>query len=386
MSRLRIAVVFDPIDEQWTSMDFVAQLLLDGLRRAPGEAVIAERVRAPMVRCFRRLPALPDRLALNADRLVTRFGTYPRAVRKLQDQYDVFHVSDHSYAQLVHELPPERTGVYCHDLDVFRSLVDPKSVRPGWFRLMARRVLSGMQRAAVVFFSTEAVRRELVEHGLVDPTRLVRAPYGSAPEFKPEGPSRLPETIERRIDGRRFLLHVGTSVPRKRLDVLFDTFAAVRAAHPGRELLLVQQGGKLSRAQRGQVERLGISDALVQPPKLERSELAVLYRRAAGVLVTSEGEGFGLPVLEALSCGAPVVASDLDSLREVGGDAVRYCPVGDVAAFVEATSAVLAEGKSERQRKRGLLQANKFSWAAHCATILDTYRRLGAPEAPAGSA
>ena len=65
-------------------------------------------------------------------------------------------------------------------------------------------------------------------------------------------------------------------------------------------------------------------------PFLDRATLAAVYRRSALVLLPSEREGFGLPVLEALACGTPVVASDIDALREVGGDAVRYCPAEDV--------------------------------------------------------
>src|SRR5207344_1409063 len=78
----------------------------------------------------------------NMDRLINRLWEYPRWLGKRIDQYDLFHVADHSYSQLIHVLPADRTGVFCHDLDTFRCLLDPKSdPRPRWFRAMARRIL-----------------------------------------------------------------------------------------------------------------------------------------------------------------------------------------------------------------------------------------------------
>src|SRR4029077_474620 len=94
--------------------------------------------------------------------------------------------------------------------------------------------------------------------------------------------------------GAPFLLHVSSAIPRKRLDVLFETFARLREKIPG--LRLVQQGGALTEAQRGHLRTLGIEGCLSQPPKLSRRTLAGLYRRAAVVLLTSEAEGFGLSV------------------------------------------------------------------------------------------
>jgi glycosyltransferase involved in cell wall biosynthesis len=140
--------------------------------------------------------------------------------------------------------------------------------------------------------------------------------------------------------------------------------------------MLVQQGGALSPAQREQVERLGLGDALVQPPRQERPTLAGLYRQARAVLVPSEAEGFGLPVIEALACGAPVVASDLPVLREVGADACTYAPVGDVATWTDAVDALLTGRQPPPPRAERLARAARFTWTAHARTVLDAYLRL----------
>src|SRR5207248_5908441 len=121
--------------------------------------------------------------------------------------------------------------------------------------------------------------------------------------------------------GRPYMLHVGSCIPRKRIDVLLDAFRVVREAH---DIALVQVGGEWTGRQREQIEALKLPDAVRQIRNVSRTELARLYRGAQVLVITSEAEGFGLPMAEALACGAAVVASDIAPLREVGGDAARF--------------------------------------------------------------
>jgi glycosyltransferase involved in cell wall biosynthesis len=374
---LRLALLMDPLEEGWPSMDLAGEALFEQLQGPLAESVRVTPVRPRMVPLARSLPVLRERRqALNVDRLLTRFLAYPARLALQTRGHDAYHVVDHTYAQLVHALPPERTGVYCHDLDAFRSILEPeKEPRPAWFRAMAWATLKGLRRAAVVFHSTGTVREELLRHGLVPPERLVHAPLGTSPEYGPEPvPGDRSDEVLRPLGGRPYVLHVGSGIARKRVDVLFEVFAALRSRHP--ELRLVQQGAALNEAQRAQVARLGIGDALLQPPKLDRATLAGLYRRARGVLVTSEAEGFGLPVIEALACGAPVVASDLPVLREVGGDVVTYVPVGDLGAWTEAAHHVLESPEPDTGRSQRISRGRGYSWEAHARIILATYHRL----------
>src|SRR5262249_52643226 len=160
------------------------------------------------------------------DRLLNRFWDYPYHVGGRKHLFDWFHVADHSYAQLVNVLPSERTGVFCHDLDAFQCLLEPqRESKPRWFRLIMRRVLNGLQKAAVVFHSTVEMRRRIEAYGLIDPAKLVHAPYGVSPEFNVEsgGGGSLPASAPR-DRGKPFLLHVGSCIPRKRIDVLLHLF------------------------------------------------------------------------------------------------------------------------------------------------------------------
>jgi glycosyltransferase involved in cell wall biosynthesis len=125
-----------------------------------------------------------------------------------------------------------------------------------------------------------------------------------------------------------------------------------------------------------QVDRLAIGAALIQPPKLDRTALAGMYRRASAVLVTSDAEGFGFPVLEALACGARVVASDLAVLREVGGDAALYAPTADVAAWTATVRGVLDGTIVAPSREIRVARARAFTWEAHARTLRDAYASL----------
>jgi glycosyltransferase involved in cell wall biosynthesis len=212
-------------------------------------------------------------------------------------------------------------------------------------------------------------------HGLVDPFRLVKAPYGLSPEFslQPSQSDAEAVNLPEQLPGR-FVLHVGSCIPRKRIDVLLGTFAALRAGH--RDLHLIQVGGAFADAQRRQIDSLAIAAHVTQLARQKRATIAELYRRSAAVLMTSDAEGFGLPIIEALACGAPVIASDIPSMREAGGDAAKYVPVGDVAAFAAAVENALAARDEPHSRAKRLEQAAKFTWGVHAATILKTYLSL----------
>jgi len=358
-------------------MDLCGDMLLDHLPRGGPLAVEAARLCPPFRRLATRLPSVGRRhAAFNADRLLNRFVHFPRYVRRAVRRFDLFHVADHSYGQLVHALPPGRTGVYCHDVDAFRCLFDQGAYpRPRWFRAMSQRILTGLRKAAVVFHSTAAVAEEINRAGLIDPDRLVLAPYGVSPEFTPgtTQPSvELPWLAE--VGGRPWMLHVGSCIARKRIDVLLDVVAAVRQTVP--DLRLVKVSGEWTAAQRERIDRLGLAGAITHVGGLARAELAEVYRRATVVLMPSEAEGFGLPVIEALACGTAVVASDIPALREAGGPAAVYAPVGDVGAWSDAVAKLLTDPASAPSRAGRLAWAGRFTWTAHAETIARAYHRL----------
>lgn len=376
MGQLRLAVICDYPEEDWPSMDLCAQMLLKHLQSEQAEFLNSISICPTFKKRFQHIPRLGEkRVALNGDRVLNRFYYYPQYLGQRVSDFDLFHVSDHTYAQLLHVLPPDKTGVFCHDIDAFRSLVEPEQEpRPGWYQAMSRRILQGLQKAAIVFYSTAEVRKQIEQYGLLDPSRLVHSPYGISPEFFIPGSDGVSAPIPSKISQTPFILHVGSCISRKRIDVLLEVFAALQAKHP--DLQLIKVSGDWTESQQEQIAQLGINNSIIHLKGLERTTIAELYRRAAVVLLTSEAEGFGLPVIEALACGAIIVASDIPVLREVGGSAAVYCPVGDVSAWVKTLEQLLIEPSAAPELNLRLVQAQKYSWSAHAQTIAQAYLQL----------
>lgn len=374
---VRLAVVRDLREEMWPSMDLVADMLLTHLQRYHADRFESVEICPPFRRRLTRVGALPRGLAFNADRLANRFWDYPRALRDMAADFDLFHLCDHSYAQLVHELPADRTGVFCHDLDTFRCLLEPdREPRSFAFKAMVRRTLDGLRKARLVFYTTETVREQIERYNVVDPSKLVQAPYGISSDFGDrslEGAENVGR-LAPDLDGSPFVLHVGSCIPRKRIDVLLDVFAGFREHHP--DVRLVQIGGEWTPAQTEQIERLGVASAVRQIPRQPQSVIAEFIRRAEVVLMPSESEGFGLPVVEALACGAVVLASDIPVFREVGADAALYRPLADVPAWVDALDGLLSGAVRPADRATRVAYARRFSWAEHTRIIRDAYERI----------
>jgi glycosyltransferase involved in cell wall biosynthesis len=368
---LQVAVVADLLEERWPSMDLMAEMVMAHVGRdgTPVSPVLLRPAFQPPLRMPRAI-----------ERYAQRFWSYPRWLRK-QAPADVYHVVDHSYAHLVSHLPAKRTVVTCHDTDAFRSVLSPGQRESNLPRFLVERVLRGLRRAAIVVCDSEAVRAELLRHSLVPADRVVVVAIGAHPAFTavPEAGADAAAAALLPAAAGTGLLHVGSTIPRKRIDVLLDTLAAVVERRP--DVTLWRVGGDFTPAQRALMRRRSLERHVVVMPFVERPVLAALYRRAALVMLPSEREGFGLPVVEAMACGAPVLASDLPVLREVGGDAAEYCATGEPSLWAERVLALLAERDSDpsrwaSRRQNGFDRAAAFSWDRHGADMSLVYARV----------
>jgi glycosyltransferase involved in cell wall biosynthesis len=386
---LRVGVVCDLAEERWPSMDLVAEMLVERLGRQ-GRGVEAVRLQAPFRRRATAVP-LAGRApaAFTFDRMTNRLVDYPRWLRDTRDGLDVFHVVDHSYAHLVRELPPERTVVTCHDVDTFRSVLHPSvERRSAAFRAMTRRILDGFRRAARVTCDSAATRDAILAYDLIPAERLAVVPNGVHPDFSPAADPKAAAAAAELVGPPSAdtidLLHVGSTIPRKNIRLLLHVVAGVRGRRPVR---LIQVGGALTPGQRALAVRLGIVDAVVEVPFQPRPVVAELYRRAQLVLLPSLREGFGLPVVEAMACGAVVVASDLPVLREVGGYAATYCSPDNDHEWVDTVIMLSWEEHRspetwEGRRQAGMAQAAGFTWDGYAQRMINIYDQL-AGRAPA---
>lgn len=366
-----MALVADLAEEHWPSMDLVADQLFEALTHLKPQAVSVQRLR----------PSFPAR-GRRFGRYVNRYWDYSRWLRRLAHDFDVLHIVDHTYAHLVHVLPSNRTVVTCHDIDAFMPVLEPGVIRSRLPKTVTNWVLAGMRKAAHVTCVSQTTLHDVQRFRLVDDARLTVVHNGIDDGLTADPVAQYDEAIDDLIgprDDRLELLHVGTTIPRKRIDVLLRVVDAVKQVHP--RVRLLKAGGRFTDEQRVQIGRLDLDKEIVQLPFLDRPTLAALYRRANVLLMTSDREGFGLPLVESMACGTAAVASDLPVLREVGGEAARYCAVGDIARWRDTILEVWGECGTDdavQRRRLGLERAACFTWPAFAVAMSRIYTDVAA--------
>ncbi len=373
---MKLGIVCDYLEEGWISMDICAQMLVDRSAQFNDSDIQPIQIRPPFQWRLKSWEQYVPKY-FNGNRFINRFIDYPQYLDSRGTDCDLFHIADHSYAHLVHNLPAVNTGVYCNDLDAFQSILEPDKYPRSWlYRQMSRHILTGMQKASIVFCPTEEICRQIAYYQLVDPSKIIIAPPGVSIEYQlaPVPIDRTMRDLQQRLNGNPFILHVGSCIPRKRIDILLATFAKLRTEIP--HLYLVKVGGDWSIEQRQQIAELVLENSIVHLKNLPNSTIASLYQQAQIVLMTSEAEGFGMPVSEALACGSIVLASDIPVLREVGGDAAIYSPVGDIDHWVAHSLMAITTPHRAPSLDLRLAKAACYTWENYARKIVTAYSKL----------
>ncbi|HOG48383.1 MAG TPA: glycosyltransferase family 1 protein [Anaerolineae bacterium] len=169
-----------------------------------------------------------------------------------------------------------------------------------------------------------------------------------------------------------FVLYVGTIQPRKNLVRLVEAFGRLPASLASVDLVIAGQTGWLAGDIFGAVRRQDLEGRVHFPGYIAQEDLPALLSAAECFVMPSLYEGFGLPVLEAMACGTPVICSDGGSLPEVAGDAALLFPAGDVAALAQRLARLLDDAALQRDlAARGLAWCRRFSWQSTAQGILD---------------
>lgn len=266
-----------------------------------------------------------------------------------------------------------------HDLSVFRF---PETHPAERVRAFERDFLSSLSRAAHIITDTEAVRRELIEMFAMRPDIVSAVPLGVDPSFRPLTPEKAAPALARwGLKPREYGLCVSTLEPRKKIAELLVAWRnlprPVRDAYP---LVLCGGAGWRNEELARQVAD-GVAEGwLRQLGFVPETLLPILYGGAALFVYPSNYEGFGLPPVEAMASGAPVMVSRNSCLTEVCGDAARYVDPDDVGGFVAALDENLADRAWHAESiRRGLDRARSFSWERCVDSTVGVYLRLNAP-------
>lgn len=275
-------------------------------------------------------------------------------------------------------LPPftGKSVATIHDLSMFTC---PEFHPPERVRYMRKEIARTLDRADLLITDTEYTRREVASYFALPLEKIHAIPLACAEEFRPRAAHEVSQVLAKydlRYEG--YSLYVGTIEPRKNLEVLLRAYALLPAAVRGQwPLILVGYQGWRSEAIHALLSAAQSEGWVRYLNFVTNDELATIYSGARLFVFPSLYEGFGLPVLEAMASGIPVVCSNSSTLPEVAGDAAAMCHPEDVEGLCGLIRSGLEDDHWREEAKRaGLARAATFSWARCAEQTVAAYREV----------
>lgn len=318
-----------------------------------------------------------------SSRLRATFGKfYPPFVRRVGDAvyrhlyqkdtgvsaYDLYHETD------LELMPAIQTRSVCNIYDLSFERF-PEFFLKG-FPERARTVVSANVAAAErIIVNTRFIKEEVVEMLKVSEEKIDVIPLAASDFYCEGGDSRARPKSLKKITGRDYILYVGTVEPRKNLKTLIRAYKDVRKKF---DLALVIAGGFgwLYDDIISYPGELGLGNDVIFTNYVDDDTVRSLYRCASVFVYPSHYEGFGLPPLEAMLCGTPVIIADIPPLREVSGDAAIFFNPADHQGLSYAIERVLSSGSLRREMKqKGIEKASEYSWRKVAADTIRTYEK-----------
>lgn len=304
-----------------------------------------------------------------------RFERWLLSLELLRQDLDILHSPDF--------IPPRRGGrrhvITVHDLNF---LYYPQFLTKESRRHYAEQIQWAVNHADGIIADSEHTRQDIIRELNVGPQRVHAVPLAADPLFSrvanDESESAVRETLDRYDVEPGFILFVGTIEPRKNLALLVESYAMLRrqtASAP--RLVLVGSKGWLFDEIFSAIETHSLDDHVLHLQQVDDRQLAHLYLSAGLLALPSYYEGFGLPVLEAMHCRCPVIASNRASLPEVVGDAGVLLSPEDPESWAAGMQTVLSNADLREEMVRaGLKQAQTFSWERTARATRSVYEQI----------
>ena len=314
--------------------------------------------------------SLPDvpRIACSASPFsIQQQWTVPRVLRQARAKLY------HSPYYLMPYLPGVPSLVTCHDVI---PLLYPEYFTP--MQRLVYRLAQGLalRTARMILADSQATRADLARVFHVDPRRISVTPLAAGTNFAPRSSEHIDAVRSKYALPKQYALYLGSNKPHKNLARLVQAWqVAPRSRVPDLKLVIAGEWDERYPEARQLAARLGLRDQVIFAGPVSEADLPALYSGALLFVFPSLYEGFGLPVLEAMACGTPVVCSNTSSLPEVAGNAALLVNPRDVTALADALSRA-ANDQDLRQtlREQGLAQAGQFSWEKTARETLAVYR------------
>lgn len=284
---------------------------------------------------------------------------------------DLYHSPDFT-------LPPTLPGtpalLTVHDLSFMR---DPDSAAPSLRRYLEAVVPRSVRRATRILADSQATRADLIELYQTPPDKVTVLYSGVAESFHPVADPATLSAVRARygLGAFPFILSVGTLQPRKNYVRLIQAFGQLAFSVSGLALVMVGGEGWLSDSIFAEVKRLGLEGRVCSPGFVADEDLPALYSAAQVFAYPSLYEGFGLPALEAMACGTPVVTSTTSCLPEVAGGAALLVEPRNVDGLAAALRRLLEDdGLRQALIAKGRARAREFTWAKTAGQLLEMYK------------
>lgn len=276
-------------------------------------------------------------------------------------------------------IPPRRGArvhvITIHDLHFMRY---PQFQTADSLRYYRDQLPWAVKHADHIFAQTEGTKTEIVDMLQVHPQKITVHGLGVHEAFQPLPAEVVQEKLTPYHLPDAYLLFVGTIEPRKNIPNLLASYARLRQKYRDiPPLVLAGQKGWHSEASFAAIEKHQLQDRVIWCDHIPFEVLPALYNRAKALILPSFHEGFGMPAIEAMACGTPVVISERGSLPEVVGDHGVYIQPEDIESIADGIFRILSDHAFTAQlRERGLPHAQGFSWQRMTRIILDVYRQL----------
>lgn len=273
-------------------------------------------------------------------------------------------------------IPPSRAPsvVTIHDLSF---LLSPQHAHPRLRAYLTAAVPRSLQRASAVIAVSEQVRREVIEYYNLPPNQVVAIPHGVTSGLTAPADDQAQRTLARLGVREPYFLMVGTIEPRKNHLATLDAFALLASRYPDLSLVIAGRPGWLAEPIMRAIHEASARLPVRYLGPVADADLPALYARSVALVYPSWYEGFGLPVLEAMACGAAVITSEGGAPAEVAGDAALAVPPDRPEALAEAMERIVNDSALRgRLAKEGRRRGASFSWERAARQHLELYRRL----------
>jgi len=297
-----------------------------------------------------------------------------RLSKLIRNEHDIVHLPNQNFARFCF-LRKKPYVVTVHDVVRFYLHFEPESIVE---RLLLRLDIWNIKRASNIIAISQHTKKDLIKYMRIPESKITVIYDGIDHNI-----FKLYD-VNLRILDRPYILYVGSERPRKNLGSLFEAFAVLKKDFPNLNLLKVGTAGRYDRYRKESQRKLvslGINRDAAFIEYVSEHDLATYYRSAELLAYPSLYEGFGLPPVEAMACGCPVVTSNVSSIPEVVGDAGILVNPHDVNSLIQAMKRVLTNNRlRDEMVRKGLEQVQKFSWEKTAELTLQVYNKVACGE------